>query len=184
MVFPASGEKTWMISTACVVEGILSLFSSQPKRDRDLLHSKEMADRERSMLPQDSSPLRDLYIENKDESIWKIILNFLDLVKAIFWDKALPASFICKTIGVQALFDVFRVVALRTPIEDLEPELATVLKSASSIDFGDQFFQASGKGRVRVKNVILYAANLITESDLPTADRNNYTAILATLKKY
>ena len=179
LIFPQSEERTWIVSTACIVEGILSLISSRPRDDRDKLHAKNVSDRHRKDLPQDSSPLRELYVRCEDERLAEIILSFLRLAKEHLWDSASSSSFIRKTIGVQALFDVFRFVAQKTLIENLEPELGRVLKAASAIDFSDQLFQASGKGRVRVKNVILFAAELITDGDLPPADRANYQPVLS-----
>ena len=57
LVFEQGSEERWMISTACVVEGILSLISSKPKADRDMLHTREVQNRKRSSLRQDNAPL-------------------------------------------------------------------------------------------------------------------------------
>jgi len=180
LIFPQDGTKTWMISTACIVEGILTLISARPKDDRDKLHGREVKDRKRTLLVQDSAPLRDLYLHCEDGKLWELLLGFLNLAKEHLWDHATKRSFIRKTIGVQALFDVFRFVALRTLIEQLPAELARVFKSVVRVDFSDQFFQASGKGRVRVKNVILRIANLITDGDLTESDRANYVQLIRT----
>jgi hypothetical protein len=56
-----------------------------------------------------------------------------------------------KTIGVQALFDRFRIVAQSTNPLKLEEKLSAVIDFAREVDFADQLFQESGKGRERVK---------------------------------
>lgn len=178
LVFPQNGPKTWMVSTACIVEGILTLISTRPKTDRDSLHGREVKDRKRTLLIQDSSPLRDLYLKCEDGKLWDLLLGFLKLAKEHLWDKATEQSFIRKTIGVQALFDVFRFVAQRTLLEGLRAELERVLMAVAAVDFGAQFFQASGKGRVRVKNVILHSAGLITDGDLSDGDRADYLQLI------
>ncbi len=174
LVFPEGREQSWTVSTACIVEGILSLFSSKPKTDRDLLHREPLQRRNRKTLPQDSSPFRDLYRECADDELWNLIVAFFRIVETEFWSRASTRSYIRKTIGVQALFDVFRLVALRVHKEELDAELRRVTQASSSVDFANEFFQASGKGKVRVKNVILLRAGLIGEADLADADRPAY----------
>ncbi len=177
LIFPDAGETTWLLSTASIVEGIQSLISSKPKADRDKLHEKEPGDRERSILPPDGSPFRDIYLQGEDDRLWEIILGFLQLAKEKLWVNAAGNSYIRKTVGIQALFDVLRAVAEKTP-EQLEESLAETLDHSSKLDFGDNFFQASGKGRVRIRNTILLAAKRITPSDLSAADRQGYLNVV------
>ncbi|MCI0622786.1 MAG: DGQHR domain-containing protein [Acidobacteria bacterium] len=62
LLFPNGELPDWQVSTACVVEGIAKLISKNAKTDRDLLHKTAVGARSRSLLPKDSSPLRELYI--------------------------------------------------------------------------------------------------------------------------
>jgi hypothetical protein len=110
--------------------------------------------------------------------LWGVIFDFFSIIKHRFWATASEGSFIRKTIGVQALFDVFRFIGLRFEPDRLVQEVGRVAMAASPIDFGGDFFQASGKGRIRVKNVILRAAGLIDDADLPALDRFGYLEIL------
>jgi DNA phosphorothioation-associated DGQHR protein 1 len=103
----------WQVSMATVVEGILRLISSNPKQDSNELLDAEP--RPRSVLSQssriDKSPLRSLYIEANDKLLYLIIRNFLDVCNEVFWTPAKEGSFIVKTVGIQALFDVLRDLA-------------------------------------------------------------------------
>lgn len=161
-----------------MVEGILSLFASRPKADRDTLHATEATQRNRKVLPQDGSPFRDLYRECQDEDLWRLLVDYFSLVKRMLWGIASEDSFIRKTIGVQALFDVLRTLGLRYDRAVLIDKALSVLAAVESIDFADDFFQASGKGRVRVRNVILKSAGLIDDADLPAIDRPRYMQLL------
>lgn len=174
LIFVPQGEDHWQVSTACVVEGLLSLFSSKPQTDRDLLHAKPVSSRRRNILPQDNSPLRNYYLACDDAKLWGLAVDYLNLVKKELWDSAKPSSYIRKTIGVQALFDVFRVVAQKTDPEKLGDNLSSAIRASRAVDFSDQFFQASGKGRVRVKNIILYAAGMLNEGDMAPDDLSTY----------
>lgn len=178
LVFDTPSESGWVVSTACIVEGIVSLVSTRPKIDRDLLHSKPQTDRNRSILPQDGSPFRELFRECRDDELWDLIFRFFSIIKQTLWANASEESFIKKTIGVQALFDVFKVLGLKFEQDKLSEEVGRVAAAASAIDFGGDFFQASGKGRVRVKNVILRVAGLLSDADLPASDRPRYLEIL------
>lgn len=177
LVFPQSDEKKWLLSTASIVEGILSLISSKPKADRDKLHQKAPEDRDRKALPDDSSPYREIYKEGKDDELWEIILDYLKLAQKHLWTKATERSYIRKTVGIQALFDVLRHVALQTDPEELPAVLEDTIQRAAKLDYASDFFQASGKGRVRMKNAILLVAGRVSEGDLPDIDRESYRAI-------
>ena len=177
LVFAKTAETVWTVSTACVVEGILSLFSSKPMSDRDILHKESLQSRHRKNLPQDGSPFRDYFRACEDDKLWSMILGFFTLVRATLWNHASQGSYIRKTIGIQALFDVFRLLSLRFLHDTLDQQVQRVIECSNKVDFSDQFFQASGKGRGRVKNVILLRAAMTTLADLPDGDRADYSRI-------
>jgi DNA phosphorothioation-associated DGQHR protein 1 len=178
LIFPQTDEKTWQISTASIVEGILCLISSKPKADRDKLHEKPLNERNRTLLPNDGSPFRELYLATNDERLWDIVLKYLKLAEKHLWASASERSYIRKTVGIQALFDVLKYVAVGTDDAGLESILNETLRKARTLDFGKDFFQASGKGRVRIKNCILLKAGLTSESSLPVTDKQAYMDLM------
>jgi DNA phosphorothioation-associated DGQHR protein 1 len=184
LIMDDSDVDKWQVSTACIVEGILSLISSKPPADRDDLHAIEVKGRDRKSLPSDSSPLRDEYRNGSDEVILDIIKSFFLKVREALWDNANEKSYIYKTIGVSALFDVLRFILLKYERAKAQENLSSAVDAARDIDFSDSFYQASGKGRVRVKNVILRAAKEISGSDLPKADASAYAIYAQNTRAY
>lgn len=149
----------WRVSTAVVVEGILRLFSTNPKRDSQFLLSPRQ--KERSALrggASDRSPLRDLYLDNNDAVIFTIVLNYLRACDAEFWSKAAAGSYIIRTVGVQALFDILRreLAVQAYSLRDISVEFfRSRLHPAASIDFAsDTFKSASGSGRTTIRRAI------------------------------
>jgi len=178
LVIPPMDIQDWMVSTACVVEGIISLISSNPNEDRDLLHQLALGKRSRKTLKSDKAPLRALYLNSDDEQIYKFLKHYFDLCKAKLWSRAQPDSYITKTIGIQAQFEILRALSPNpTPPKDLLTKATGVLEKAKNVNFSDLFFQASGKGRVRVKNTLLFVGDVIDEGALPEADRADYIRI-------
>jgi DNA phosphorothioation-associated DGQHR protein 1 len=148
----------WRVSTAVVVDGILRLFSSNPKRDSNAMRTPEP--RQRDVLadgPKDRSPLRDVFIEGNDALIYAMVENYLKACDSIFWQSANAGSYIVKTVGVQALFDVLRKLA-RAAYESKDLRVSTFeekLRPAESIDFSqDQFQSPSGSGRSIIRRAI------------------------------
>jgi hypothetical protein len=185
MVFDASSAKnSWQVSTACIVEGILNLISSRPAADRDELHAVRIGDRDRKLLKSDSSPLRDEYINCQDDEILSTLIRYFTEVKSNLWDPANDRSFIYRTVGVSALFDVLRFILLKYEKGKTHDRIVAMLNKTRGIDFSNPFFQASGKGRVRLKNVILRAANEIGGADLPKADSGAYAIYAQTTGAY
>ncbi len=149
----------WQVSTAVVVEGILRLFSSNPRRDTEFLLTG--AQKERSALSgvfTDKSPLRAKYLETNDFFIYTVVLRYLRACQKIFWSKAEPDSFILRTVGVQALFDVLRRVIVPRAIQaaDLrESFFSEQLAPAEELNFSkDQFRSPSGSGRTIIRRAI------------------------------
>lgn len=152
-------EMDWKVSTATVVDGVLSLFSSNPGRDRDLMHIKTVEEgRNRSMLPDEKKvPLRKLFKETNDRAIYTAIKNFFIAVEHVFWPSASAKSYIRKTIGIQALFDILRLLLSQhlEQSKDIRVEFfEEQLGKARGIDFSSPEFQASGIGRSRIRNAI------------------------------
>ena len=144
---------------ATVVEGILRLISSNPKQDSnhllDPIPQKRQALRESKR--RDASPLRELYLGENDKLIYLIVSNYLSACNDLFWANAAPLSFIIKTVGVQALFDVLKELAPKVLVQkDASVQFFTArLSAASAIDFsGTEFRNASGSWRTQIKNAI------------------------------
>lgn len=181
----ARQQGTWMVSMATVVEGISRLVSQNPKRDRTALLKRHPNDRRREILtsevPADRSPLRSLYLAANDKVVYAAVKNFMIAANDMFWNKCQPASFICKTVGVQALFDTL----VELSKEGLASKTFSVeffrerLRAAADIDFTATLFQnASGAGRLIIRTCILFRLGLKNEEDLPASNKEEILAVL------
>lgn len=81
---------------------------------------------------------------------------FFSAVKAELWYGADAKSYIKKTVGVQALFDVLRNITQQR--QDWKAGTGAFflaqMKKCAVVDFADPFFQASGTGRSRIRNCL------------------------------
>ena len=149
---------SWKVSTAVVVEGIMRLFTTNPKKDAAILLEGERKKREvLGSERKDKSPLRDAYTQCQDSVIYAMTSNYLIACRQIFWDKATPESFITKTVGIQALFDILRKVAAKAYSDkDITVKrFAQILTPAATLDFAsDRFRNASGSGRSTIRRAI------------------------------
>jgi DNA phosphorothioation-associated DGQHR protein 1 len=151
-------EETWKVSTAVVVDGILRLYSSNPKRDANLMRDGGVHKREVLLKgPRDSSPLRDLYFKDNDALIYKMVFNYLKAADSVFWTDVSEGSFIFRTIGVQAVFDILRKIAVEAyESRDISAGyFEKRLELAREIDFSEaEFLNASGSGRTYIRKTI------------------------------
>ncbi len=157
-------DADWRVSTAVIVDGVLRLISSNPKRDTAAM--LEGSRKPRAVLAQgrvDRSVLRDLYLAGQDEVLYILTRNYLDACENIFWRNAPKDSYITKTVGVQALLDILKIVAKKAN-EDRDISVSRfegILKSAENIDFAaDAFKNASGAGRTAIKRALVAACGL------------------------
>ena len=153
-----ASEADWQVSTAVIVDGILRLFSSNPKRDSNFMRKDKP--KKRIYLedgPRDRSPMRGIFLNGNDELIYTTVFNYIKACDAVFWKNADSDSFITKTIGVQATFDILRKIVNRA-LEDKNISVNYFLEKiqeAGDIDFsGDEFRKPSGSGRTYIRKAI------------------------------
>ncbi len=151
-------DASWKVSTAVVVEGIMRLYTSNPKKDTtNLLDGNRKERIALKEMRNDRSPLREAYLNTQDKVIYKMTLNFLLACDQVFWQRAQQNSYITKTVGVQALFDIFRITAG----DSYQSQNISInyfinrFGAAKDIDFSTETFRnASGSGRTTIKNAI------------------------------
>jgi DNA phosphorothioation-associated DGQHR protein 1 len=153
-----AANQRWKVSTAVIVEGILRLISSNPKRDSNIMltpfSQPRLILREKT---KDKSPLRFVYFDVNDAVLHMLVRNYLIACDEVFWSRAGEGSFIFKTVGVQALFDVLRKICLKAyEGKDISAHyFKEILAPAGTIDFADERFRnASGSGRSAIKREI------------------------------
>jgi len=175
----APRDQEWCISTASIVDGILSLISTRPKKDRDLLQQLEINKRNRTLLAPDKTPLRNYYLSNNDKLIYLIINNFFKASHSILYKKG---SYLFKTVGIQAQFGILKNILEQNLAKDKDISVkyfSDILGNCKEIDFSDNFFTASGLGRLRILNSFLIKLNLKDIEDITNPqDRINYKRLL------
>lgn len=171
----------WLVATAVFVDGITSLISTNPTNDRDSLNMVRLEERKRALrLKPDRSPLRTYYLENNDLLIYKIVINYFKAVNTLLFSKP-DKGYVVKSVGLQALFDILKMLCPKAlEVKDISVEFfSSYLIKASHINFEDKFFQTSGIGRNRIKNVIALSSELIPIDKLKEKDREIYTKVIA-----
>ena len=168
-----------LASTAAIVEGILSLISNNPKRDRDIISAKRnglFSKRSRNLvsLQKDNSPIRHLYLDNEDNTIYTILIRFFFDVKNILWEKAKEESVIQKTVGILALFDLLKAILIEAREENIAYEsldYSKYLRPSQLVDFSDNYFSTSGLGKGRVKRVLKFLSGISKYETLKDDDK-------------
>lgn len=170
----------WLISTATVVEGIISLITNDQKRDRDILNRYEVSERNRRLLEPEHRrqmpPFWELYLAaDRDIVMYKAILNFFTVVDELFWKE--KDSVLHKTAGVQALFHTLKLLLPRQlEIKDLSRQAwGCVLQEAVCIDFTHTHFtESSGKGRSKIQDAFAVALHLKDKNEVRDENFRNF----------
>lgn len=166
-------QKEWMVSTATIVDGILNLISSNPKRDRvEMAQENLWGKRSRKMINKftsDKSPLRQKFLEKEDDYIFETIKNFLSAAKTSIWKNYNPKSYIFKTVGVQAAFDLLKRILEKAKAYS-EDDFKRYLETSNIYDFSNPTLQASGIGRKDIRNALLMSSGVISREVLKAED--------------
>ena len=148
----------WRVSTAVIVEGVLKLISSNPKRDTNAMLTPKPKPRSALALgAQGRTPFRQLYLDGNDKVLYMIVINYVNVCQRVFWANAGKSSFITRTVGVQALFDVLRLIGRDAyEAKDISADyFSRRLQHAGGIDFSaDLYRNASGSGRSIIRRAI------------------------------
>lgn len=173
-------ETKTSISMASVIDGILSLITTNPKKDRVEMHNLEKDEgRSRTLLKEITSnaPLRSWFIEYQDKTLFELILDYVKAVDEIFWSKDI--EIFNKTLGIQALFDILKEITLLkgTSHSYSKNEFSSILCSANYIDFSNVYFGVQTKVRARIKNSILITSGIKKLDDLHVSEEEKQLLI-------
>jgi DNA phosphorothioation-associated DGQHR protein 1 len=181
-LFLENVSESWVVSTATIVDGVTSLISTNPKRDRVLMqHKNWLSGRSRELISEinDPSPLRFLFLNLYDQKIYDIITEYFKVIDTLYWQKAPKNSYIIKTVGIQALFDVLKGILKSIEVKpETNIDFKSILKNSETLDFSDRFFQSSGIGRSRLRNAINLKIGNLTIDKIKKVDVSYYEQIL------
>ena len=165
-------KEQWLLSTAAMVDGIMSLISSNPQKDRDMLAMKRNSiwgDKTRQILSKNNNKpvLRDLYLNSKDDELYLILEKYFWSVKTILWDNATEDSIILKTIGISVLFDILRSILENDGIQE---SYDLYINKIKDIDFSNNYFSLSGGGKTKLRRILKFKLGFISKSELHDSD--------------
>lgn len=182
-LFKGETQNSWVVSTATIVDGISSLISSNVKRDRiEMQQEHFFSGRDRKMLSEikDYSPLRDLFIKYNDQAIYNTVVNYFKACSSVLWSMNNNNSYILKTVGIQASFDLLKLILKNEKTASPEEiDFNKYLDAIKKIDFTDKFFQASGIGRGRIRNIMAISSGLISKEKVKKTDLPFYEELLS-----
>lgn len=145
----------WLLSTAAMVDGIMSLISSNPQKDRDMLAMKKTSiwsDKTRSVLTNNGKPvLRYLYLGSKDDELYSILEKYFCSVKTILWDNATNDSVILKTIGISVLFDILKNIL---EVDGIQESYDSYINKIKDVNYSSHYFALSGGGKTKLRRIL------------------------------
>ncbi len=146
-----------LVSMATVVDGILSLISKSPKDDRYTMRRPENLSRGRASLSESKDlPLRKFYLSGNDRAVKDVVSNYFAAIKTTIWDKASPDSYLLKTVGIQAQFDVLKRILIKVPVTSKSYSVEELRKLFENFQIPpDRDYQASGIGRSDIRKDLL-----------------------------
>ncbi len=184
----ATTRPDWSVSLSAVTDAILRLISTNPKKDKNTLSMLREDRRDRRVLEarNDRSPLRELYLNNRDDLILRIVSNYLLAAEnANLFEDATSA--LTKTIGMHGLLDCLRKYlawAMKdgTPLQEIEmrpDDFSEVLQPSVKVNFSDDFYlRTTGVGRTRIRQTVLYAYKPELEPNIKEDDLNKIKELL------
>ena len=160
----------WLLSTAAMVEGIMSLISSNPQKDRDLLAMKKnsiWSDKTRGVLPNGKPVLRYLYLASKDDELYSVLEKYFLSVKTILWENATNGSVILKTIGISVLFDILKKIL---EVDGIQESYDSYINKIRDVNYSSHYFALSGGGKTKLRRILKFKLGLLSKDNLQKSD--------------
>ena len=146
----------WSISTACFVEAITSLLSSDSTKDRYKIHEAGLFStkgRKRLENLTSTKVLRDWYVQGKDKDIYTIILKYLTKLDSLGWFS--NSEFVTtRTIGILAIFDFLGDYLKTISLDSYLEEDFSIMERVDIEEFNKSNFNFSGIGRGQIRKLI------------------------------
>lgn len=160
----------WLLSIAAMVEGIMSLISSNPQKDRDLLAMKKnsiWSDKTRGVLPNGKPVLRYLYLASKDDELYSVLEKYFLSVKTILWENATNGSVILKTIGISVLFDILKNIL---EVDGIQESYDSYINKIRDVNYSSHYFALSGGGKTKLRRILKFKLGLLSKDNLQKSD--------------
>ncbi|MDD9195739.1 DGQHR domain-containing protein [Aliivibrio sp. S3MY1] len=183
----------WKFTFSSVVEGLLCLISSNPKKDKNILATEtrvlsedkdkyKFAKRDVLSAYIDSAPLRELYLNQKDSTLYSLILKYIKVMDEKLISK--EDSVFRKSIGFSACLLALKEILLRSNAEPNEV-IEIIERNLVRINFDFLPSIPSTKVQGVLKNTIILLVkdelNLDKKSiNIKIEDVKLYTSIIGT----
>lgn len=150
-----------LVSMATVVDGILGLISKNPKDDRYKMRRPENLSLGRSSLSDSSDmPLRKFYLSGNDRAVKDVVGNYFYALKNTIWKNAPEDSYLLKTVGIQAQFDVLKKILQNKPVSSTNYSVEALQSLFQDFKVPEgRDYQASGIGRSEIRKDLLSHLN-------------------------
>jgi DNA phosphorothioation-associated DGQHR protein 1 len=170
------------ISLGCIVDGLLSLITTNAKQDRMKLHEVSLEERNRKALSifPSSAPLRDLYVNNKNKTLYNIIIDYVNVITKELWENG-NYSIFQKSLGMYTVFDILKEI-IKQEIHENGEDFSKFnfdyfdkkVQTFSKVNFNDPFFDIQTKVRKRIKDIAYFLLNYINKEELLKRGKDPY----------
>jgi DGQHR domain-containing protein len=158
---------TEMLSQGSFCKYLAKLISRKPEEDERLLYSGHIP------APDEKAPLRQYFLDGKDEMILRIVNNYFTAIKTVFskaWDTERDSHLLRKTVGFSALIQLLIKIAptaLKVKDASLEAFIRVfeeIHKTLPDNEFSVGKFSSSEAEATKMCNLMLSTI----ESNLPS----------------
>ncbi|PHQ26079.1 hypothetical protein CLH62_00240 [Marinobacter guineae] len=149
--------KDWSISSAAFIEGVVSLISGNPKKDKYKISRKKIVGHGNRKDLEDNPgyPLRNYYIQGNDKAISVILSLYFNAMSSLLWRDLPPDNILFRTVGVSAQFDFLKFLLVNKKVSiskdvDFNKELANL----KGLNLTGEYFSAKSATKKRVVDAL------------------------------
>jgi DNA phosphorothioation-associated DGQHR protein 1 len=164
-------EKTtdWTISSASFIEGVVSLISGNPKKDKYKISRKKFVghgsrqDLEGGL----NYPLRDYYIQGNDKAISNILTRYFEVIKSLLWEGLPPENIVFRAVGISAQFSFLKFLLSEGKISiNKDLDFSSVLGKLEGLALTGEYFSPKSATKKRVLDALKLRCEFLKEDEV------------------
>ncbi|WP_066017026.1 DGQHR domain-containing protein [Endozoicomonas atrinae] len=164
-----SKNDNWTISSAAFIEGINSLISGNPRKDKYEVNKKKILGYgSRSDLKDDPKyPLRKFYIDGNDQAILTIIDRYFNSLKKYLWKNKDSDNIIFKTVGISSQFSLLKEILSKELVTlDSSLNFDGTISKLEGLVFNSDHFSPRTATKKKLLDTFKLCLEIIEESDV------------------
>lgn len=160
---------SWRVSSASFIEGVVSLISGNPKKDKYAISKRRLVGHgSREDIAESANyPLRKYYIQGNDKAISMVLSRYFEAIDTLLW-RGLPAdNIVFRAVGISAQFAFLKFLILDGKVQiNKDLDFKPTLNKLEGFELVGEYFSPKSATKKRVLDALKFRCGFLKEHEV------------------